>query len=118
MLGQSMLLDESYCCASCGKVSGIMRCWKRQTYGFKELHQIVEEAKAMLETIAGHMDGMSAQKTHGIANMLSINRDVQKICFTTIEKADEWLSLRSNGHKHLFPAAYRIQFEEINVVGD
>ncbi|KAF2304562.1 hypothetical protein GH714_033573 [Hevea brasiliensis] len=75
-LGQLMQLDGSYCCASCGKISGILGCWKKQliiakdarrvdvlcyriylsyrlldgTLRFKELHEMVKDAKAKLET--------------------------------------------------------------------
>nr|QWB89292.1 VIL1 [Bambusa tulda] len=81
-LGQSMQLDGNYCCAACGKVIGILGCWKRQlvvakdarrvdilcsriylshrlldgTTRFKELHQVVEDAKAKLETEVGPLD--------------------------------------------------------------
>ncbi|URD94778.1 Fibronectin type III domain containing protein [Musa troglodytarum] len=144
-LGQFMLLDGSYCCASCGKVSGIIGCWKRQlavakdarrvdvlcyriflsyrlldgTSRFKELHQTVEEAKAKLETEVGPVDGVSAKMARGIVSRLSIAADVQKLCFAAIEKADEWLRLRSTGHleenhKDSLPAACRFHFEEIS----
>lgn len=143
-LGQSVLLDGSYCCASCGKVSGIIGCWKRQlmvakdarrvdilcyriflsyrllygTSGFKELHQVVEEAKAKLEKEVGPVDGVSAKMARGIVSRLSIAGDIQKLCSAAIEKADKWLSPRSSGHfeqnhKGSLPAACRFQFEEI-----
>lgn len=99
------------------------RCWKRQlavakdarrvdvlcyriflsyrlldgTSGFKELHQIVGEAKAKLETEVGAVNGVSAKMARGIVSRLSVAGDVQKLCFSAIEKADEWLQLRSSG---------------------
>ncbi|KAJ0778334.1 putative vernalization insensitive 3 [Helianthus debilis subsp. tardiflorus] len=27
---EAMRLDGSYCCASCGTISGILGCWKKQ----------------------------------------------------------------------------------------
>lgn len=68
------------------------------TSRFKELHQTVEEAKAKLETEVGPVDGVSAKMARGIVSRLSIAADVQKLCFAAIEKADEWLRLRSTGH--------------------
>lgn len=140
--GQFMQLDGSYCCASCGKVSGIIGSWKKQlvtakdarrvdalcfriflsyrlldgTSRFKELHKIVDEAKAKLETEVGPVDGVSAKMARGIVSRLSVAGDVQRLCSLAIEKADEWLSSNTNSDSKLsdsLPAACRFQFEKI-----
>lgn len=116
--GQFMQLDGSYCCASCGKVSGIIGCWKQQLvvakdahqvgilchrlslsyrllYGtskFKELHQIIEDATKILEPEVGHVSGVSPRITRGDVSKLSVARDVQKRCFLAIEKAEARLN--------------------------
>ncbi|GJN34873.1 hypothetical protein PR202_gb23575 [Eleusine coracana subsp. coracana] len=141
-LGQSIQLDGNYCCAACGKVIGILGCWKRQlavakdarrvdilcsriylshrlldgTTRFKELNQIVEDAKAKLETEVGPLDGMSCKLARGIVGRLPVAADVQKLCSIAIEKADEWL--RSNVQSETkqidtLPAACRFRFEDI-----
>ncbi|KAG0457995.1 hypothetical protein HPP92_023152 [Vanilla planifolia] len=141
-LGQSMQLDGSYCCASCGKVSGIIGCWKKQlavakdarridilcyrislscrildgTLQFKELHIIVEDAKAKLETEVGPLNGVSAQMSRGIVGRLSVASDVQKLCSLAIEKAEEFLNSARDvetKQRDTLPAACRFQFEEI-----
>ncbi|XP_062204500.1 VIN3-like protein 1 [Phragmites australis] len=141
-LGQSIQLDCNYCCAACGKVIGILGCWKRQllvakearrvdilcsriylshrlldgTTRFKELHQIVEDAKAKLETEVGALDGMSSKLARGIVGRLPVAADVQRLCSLAIEKADEWL--RSNIQSDTkqidtLPAACRFIFEDV-----
>ncbi|KAG6662323.1 VIN3-like protein 1 isoform X1 [Carya illinoinensis] len=142
-LGQLMQLDGSYCCASCGKVSGILGCWKKQltiakdarrvdvlcyriylssrllegTSRFKELHEIVKDAKAKLETEVGQVNGVSAKMARGIVSRLSIAGDVQKLCSLAIGKADEWLATVSNVNticrEDSLPAACKFFFEEI-----
>ncbi|XP_020114087.1 VIN3-like protein 1 [Ananas comosus] len=139
--GQTMHLDGSYCCASCGKVSGILGCWRRQlvvakdarrvdvlchrihlsyrlldgTSNFKELHQIVKEAKAKLETEVGPLDGVSAHMARSIVSRLSAAVDVQKLCSLAVEKANDWLrsSQLEPKHKDALPAACRFRFEDI-----
>ncbi|KAJ0962669.1 hypothetical protein J5N97_027791 [Dioscorea zingiberensis] len=141
-LGQSIQLDGSYCCASCGKVSGILGCWKKQlliakdarrvdvlcyriflsyrllegTSQFKELHEFVEDAKAKLETEVGPVHGVSAKMARGIVSRLSVAFEVQKLCSLAIEKVDEWLCSASQSDPKLkdsLPAACKFQFEEI-----
>lgn len=94
------------------------RCWKRQlnvakdarrvdvlcyriylsyrlldgTSKFKDLHQLVLEAKAKLETEVGPVDGVSAKMARGIVSRLSIASEVQRLCSLSIEKADSWLA--------------------------
>ncbi|OWM66009.1 hypothetical protein CDL15_Pgr015435 [Punica granatum] len=138
-----MRLDGSYCCASCGKVSGIIGNVKKQlliakdarrvdvlcyriylsfrlldgTSRFKELHEIIKEAKAKLETEVGPVDGMSAKMARGIVSRLSIAGEVQELCYIAIEKADEWLSSvcseSSNQREDSLPAACKFLFEEV-----
>ncbi|XP_015572530.1 VIN3-like protein 1 isoform X1 [Ricinus communis] len=142
-LGQLMQLDGSYCCASCGKVTGILGSWKKQliiakdarridvlcyriylsyrlldgTSRFKELHEIVKDAKAKLETEIGPLNGVSAKMARGIVSRLSIAGDVQKLCSLAIDKADEWLATISSGNpkcrEDSRPAACRFLFEEV-----
>ncbi|CAO2841474.1 unnamed protein product [Amaranthus hypochondriacus] len=142
-LGQYMHLDGSYCCASCGKVSGILGCWKKQlaiakdarrvdvlcyriflsyrlldgSSMFKELHEIVAEAKTKLEAEVGPMNGDSVKMARGIVSRLAIAADVQKLCSHAIDKANEWLanvsSKSANGKVDSLPAACRFLFEEI-----
>ncbi|XVE70367.1 hypothetical protein DITRI_Ditri10aG0067000 [Diplodiscus trichospermus] len=141
-LGQLMQLDGSYCCASCGKVSGILGCWKKQlsiakdarrldvlcyriylsyrlldgTSRFKELHEFVKDAKAKVEIEVGPVNGVSAKMARGIVSRLSVASDIQKLCSLAIEKADEWLSVMSITNpmrQDSRPAACRFLFEEV-----
>ncbi|KAG8048848.1 hypothetical protein GUJ93_ZPchr0009g1588 [Zizania palustris] len=141
-LGQSMQLDGNYCCAACGKVIGILGCWKRQlmvakdarrvdilcsriylshrlldgTTRFKEFHKIVEDAKAKLETEVGPLDGMSSKMARGIVGRLPVASDVQKLCSLAIDKADEWLKSNCEAESKqidTLPAACKFRFEDI-----
>nr|KYP49298.1 Protein VERNALIZATION INSENSITIVE 3 [Cajanus cajan] len=141
--GQLMQLDGGYCCASCGKVTGILGCWKKQlniakdarrvdvlcyriylsyrlldgTSRFKELHEMVKEAKAKLETEVGPVNGVSSKMARGIVSRLPIASDVQKLCSLAIEKADEWLATVPNinpeSREGSLPAACKCVFEEV-----
>ncbi|KAL2538542.1 VIN3-like protein 1 [Forsythia ovata] len=141
-LGQLMHLDGSYCCASCGKVSGILGYWKKQltiakdarrvdilcyriflsyrllegTSRFKELHQFIKEAKDKLETEVGPVND-SAKMARGIVSRLSVAGDVQTLCSLAIEKADRWLASKCNTSlnsiESSLPAACKFVFEEI-----
>ncbi|CAI0543176.1 unnamed protein product [Linum tenue] len=138
--GQLMQLDGSYCCASCGKVSGILESWKKQliiakdarrvdllcyriylcyrlldgTSRFKELHELIKEAKAKLETEVGPLNGDSAKMARGIVSRLPIAADVNKLCTIASERADEWLASASNVNSEgSLPAACRFFFEEV-----
>lgn len=142
-LGQLMQLDGSYCCAYCGKVSGILGCWKKQlniakdarrvdvlchriylsyrlldgTLRFKELHEIVTDAKAKLEQEVGPVNGVSAKMARGIVSRLSVASDVQKLCSVAVEKANEWLSITAKSDPNCrggsLPAACKFLFEEV-----
>ncbi|OIV93476.1 hypothetical protein TanjilG_18692 [Lupinus angustifolius] len=141
--GQLIQLDGGYCCASCGKVTGILGCWKKQlniakearrvdvlsyriylcyrlldrTSKFKELHQIVQEAKVKLETEVGPVNGVSVKMARGIVSRLSIASDVQKLCSLAIEKADSWLTtvqnVNTDSREGSLPAACKFVFEEV-----
>ncbi|KAJ1437942.1 Oberon, PHD finger domain [Sesbania bispinosa] len=141
--GQLMQLDGGYCCASCGKVTGILGCWKKQlniakdarrvdvlcyriylsyklldgTSKFKDLHQMVQEAKAKLEAEVGPVDGVSANMARGIVSRLPIASDVQKLCSLAIEKADSWLAtlptVNPDSREGSLPAACKFVFEEV-----
>ncbi|XP_057416606.1 VIN3-like protein 1 [Lotus japonicus] len=140
--GQLMQLDGGYCCASCGKVTGILECWKKQlslakdarrvdvlcyriylsyrlldgTSKYKDLHQIVQEAKTKLETEVGPVNGVSAKMARGIVSRLPIAGDVQKLCSLAIEKADCWLAIaptvNPDYREGSLPAACKFVFEE------
>ncbi|XVF88493.1 hypothetical protein PTKIN_Ptkin19aG0055700 [Pterospermum kingtungense] len=141
-LGQLMQLDGSYCCPSCGKVSGILGCWKKQlsiakdarrldvlcyridlsyrlldeTSRFKELHELVKDVKSKLETEVGPVNRVSAKMARGIVCRLSVAGDIQKLCSLAIEKADEWLATMSSSNpqrQDSRPAACRFLFEEV-----
>ncbi|PIN06479.1 hypothetical protein CDL12_20959 [Handroanthus impetiginosus] len=142
-LGVLMKLDGSYCCASCGKVSGILGCWKKQliiakdarrvdvlchriflsyrlldgTSKFSELHEFVRDAKAKLETEVGLVNGVSARMARGIVSRLSVAADVQRLCSLAVEKADELMASTStatiNFIEGSLPAACKFVFEEV-----
>ncbi|KAL3833112.1 hypothetical protein ACJIZ3_007848 [Penstemon smallii] len=142
-LGLLMQLDGSYCCASCGKVSGILGCWKKQliiakdarrvdilcyriflsyrlldgTSRFKELHEFVKDAKSKLETDVGPVNGVSAKMARGIVSRLSVAAEVQRLCSLAVEKADELMASNSSATINLIegslPAACKFLFEEV-----
>jgi hypothetical protein len=66
------------------------------TSKFKDLHQMIQEAKAKLETEVGPLDGVSAKMARGIVSRLPIASDVQRLCTLAIEKADNWLATVPN----------------------
>ncbi|KAJ3669651.1 hypothetical protein LUZ60_011601 [Juncus effusus] len=140
-IGQALTIDGSYCCASCGKISAILRFWRRQlekakesrrvdnlchrifiafklfdrTNQFEELHQISCEAKAKLETEVGPLDGVSAKMARGIVSRLPVSGQVQRLCSLGVEKADELLASSHQGFKFRdsLPAACRFRFEQV-----
>jgi len=67
------------------------------TLRFKELHDIVTEAKTKLEAEVGPMNGDSVKMARGIVSRLTVAGDVQKLCSQAIDKAKEWLANVSNG---------------------
>lgn len=66
------------------------------TVKFKELHDMVQEAKAKLEKEVGPVNGVSSKMARGIVSRLPIASDVQKLCSLAIEKANEWLATDDN----------------------
>ncbi|KAL8495573.1 hypothetical protein ACS0TY_019636 [Phlomoides rotata] len=142
-LGLLMQLDGSYCCASCGKVSGILGSWKKQliiakdarrvdvlcyriflsyrlldgTSRFNELHEFVRDAKSNLETEVGPVDGVSAKMARGIVSRLPVAAEVQKLCSLAVEKADELMASKStatiNFIEGSLPAACKFLFENV-----
>ncbi|KAH7524771.1 hypothetical protein FEM48_Zijuj06G0154600 [Ziziphus jujuba var. spinosa] len=119
--GQLMQLDGSYCCASCGKVSGILEISLSHrlldgTCRFKELHEIVSDAKSKLEEEVGPVGGVSAKMGRGIVSRLSVAADVHNLCSLAINKADAWI-ISSSGvdlnHRDSLPTVLGIIFEEV-----
>ncbi|XP_078168467.1 VIN3-like protein 1 isoform X2 [Carex rostrata] len=140
-VGDALNIDGSYCCAYCGKVSGILGFWRRQlekakearrvdnlcqriyiafrllngTHQFKELHHIAADAYAKLETEVGPLDGVSAKMARSIVSRLPVSRDVQRLCSLGVEKVDQLLH-SSEQHPKLrdsLPAACKFKFEHI-----
>ncbi|KAL1190532.1 VIN3-like protein 1 [Cardamine amara subsp. amara] len=135
-LGNLMKLDGCFCCYSCGKVSEILGCWKKQlmvakearrrdvlcsrielsyrlldgTNRFSELHEIVRTAKSMLEDEVGPLDGPSARTDRGIVSRLPVAAEVQELCASAIKKAEEF---SADVSRDLVPAACRFHFEDI-----
>lgn len=62
------------------------------TAKFKDLHEIIAEAKIKLEAEVGPMNGDSVKMARGIVSRLSSAADVHKLCSLAIDKADEWLA--------------------------
>ncbi|KAK1263699.1 VIN3-like protein 1 [Acorus gramineus] len=142
-LGQLMHLDGSYCCASCGKISGIIGSWKKQlmiakearrvdvlcyrislsyrlldgTNRFKELHDIVSDAKAKLEVEVGPMNCVSFKMVRGIVSRLSVGSEVQKLCILALDKVDELLNVSGGTNPEegdgSLPAACKFHFEDV-----
>eukprot|EP01018_Ginkgo_biloba_P033093 Gb_38075 [translate_table: standard] len=116
--GQVMELDGGYCCASCGRVSGLIGCWRKQlniakdtrrvdilcyrislsqrllngTCRFKELHDIVVKAARKLEEEVGPINGVPSKMARGIVSRLSTGLEVQKLCAMAVEKVEVLLS--------------------------
>lgn len=125
--GLSMELDGSYSCMSCGKVNGLIGCWRKQlliakdarrvdvlcyrislsrrllsgTVQYKELYVIVDRAARKLEEEVGPVGGVSSKMARGIVSRLSTGLEVQKLCALAIEKADEQLSRISQSGTNL-----------------
>ncbi|KAL3616509.1 hypothetical protein CASFOL_039899 [Castilleja foliolosa] len=142
-LGLLMRLDGSYWCTSCGNVSGILECWKKQlsiakdahrvdvlchriflsyrllhgSSRFNELHEIVRDAKASIETEVGPVEGDSAKMDQGIVSRLSVAVEVQRLCTLAIEKADQLIASKSTSTINLnegsLPVAGKLLFEEV-----
>lgn len=62
------------------------------THRFKELHEIVSDAKTKLEAEVGPVSGVSAKMARGLVSRLSVAADLQNLCSIAIKKADAWLA--------------------------
>ncbi|KAM0026247.1 putative chromatin regulator PHD family [Helianthus debilis subsp. tardiflorus] len=111
-LGEAIQLDGSYCCASCGRTSEILGCWKKQlavakecrrvdilcyrinlcfrllngTVRFQDLHQFVIDAKDKLEMEVGPLSRVRAARSH--VSRLSVAGEVQALCNAALQKAE------------------------------
>ncbi|EOA30151.1 hypothetical protein CARUB_v10013259mg [Capsella rubella] len=129
-------LDGCFCCYSCGKVSQILGCWKKQlmvakearrrdvlcyrielsyrmldgTSRFCELHKIVCDAKSKLEVEVGPLDEPAARNDRGIVSRLSVAGEVQGLCTSAITEAEK---LSVSTAIDSIPAACRFHFEDI-----
>ncbi|KAL8120151.1 VIN3-like protein 1 isoform X2 [Apium graveolens] len=114
-LGQLLQLDGSYCCASCGKVSGILGCWKKQLNIARDARRI-DILCSRVDISFRLLDG-TCKMARGIVSRLSIASDVQTLCTLAIEKADEWLEAVSTANPNCIegslPAACKFLFEEV-----
>lgn len=61
------------------------------TCRFKELHEMVSDARTKLEAEVGPLSGVSAKMARGLVSRLSVAADVQNLCSLAINKADAWL---------------------------
>lgn len=89
------------------------------TSRFKELHEIVGDAKDKLENEIGAVNGVSAKMARGIVSRLSVANDVQKLCTHAIEKADEWLISVANAksiHRGEHHKSYHLYLFEIEIM--
>lgn len=135
-VGNVMKLDGCFCCYSCGKVSDVLGCWKKQlvaakdarrrdvlfyrielsyrlldeTCRFSELHEVVKAAKSMLEDEVGPLDGPSARTDRGIVSRLPVASEVQELCTSAIKMAEDW---SANVARDSIPAACRFHFENV-----
>ncbi|XP_076909202.1 uncharacterized protein LOC143566359 [Bidens hawaiensis] len=67
--------------------------------GFQDLREIVKEAKNMLDTEVGPLDGISANEPrgHGLVSKLAVGAEVKKLCTAAVEMADEISTARLEG---------------------
>ncbi|XP_077224427.1 VIN3-like protein 2 [Tasmannia lanceolata] len=112
-------LDGSFYCVSCGKVNGLMGCWRKQlsiakdarrvdvlccrislsykilkgTEQYKELQRIVNLAAQKLKKEVGPLDRVSAKMARAIVNRLHCGAEIQKLCTSALEASDSMLSL-------------------------
>ncbi|KAG9145404.1 hypothetical protein Leryth_022819 [Lithospermum erythrorhizon] len=120
----SWLCKNSACRATCSIED--MLCYRiflsykllKGTSKFRELHKVVEEAKAKLETEVGPINGVLPELARGIVGRLSVSSDIQLLCSLAIEKADKCLTSKSsnlqNSREGLVPSACKFLFEEVS----
>ncbi|KAL1546377.1 VIN3-like protein 1 isoform X1 [Salvia divinorum] len=108
-------LDGSYTCATCGKVSSIIGCWKKQlkiamdsnhvdllcyriflsyrllngTSRFCQLHKFIEDMKVALERELGPISEAAIKFSRAHAGRLHAASYVQALCKLAIQKAEE-----------------------------
>ncbi|KAL3838935.1 hypothetical protein ACJIZ3_023526 [Penstemon smallii] len=114
--------DGSYCCARCGKISSLIRCWKKQlikakecrsvhdfcsriflsykllngSSKYKELHRFIEEVKDHLEEEFNcPIDEFGKDKKRIVGRLSSADK-VLGLISTAIENADKMLSSNSS----------------------
>lgn len=80
------------------------------TSRFKELHDIVTDIKLKLDTELGPLTDVSTKMARGIVSRLSVAGDVQNLCSTAIEKADEWLAATSGANRNCRGRRIRVSF--------
>lgn len=68
------------------------------TSRFKEMHEIMKDAKVKLEAEVGPLNGISAKMARAIVSRLSVASDVQSLCSLGIEKSEKWLASASNAN--------------------
>eukprot|EP00249_Psilotum_nudum_P024588 c29231_g1_i1 orf=735-2156(+) len=112
--GGNLLLDGSYRCESCAKVSDLIGFWKKQLliakdarrvdilchrlslchrllYGtsrYKDIHTIIDKAIKKLESEVGSITEGSLKFVRGIVNRLSCGAHVQELIGIALEKAE------------------------------
>ncbi|CAN6460108.1 unnamed protein product [Victoria cruziana] len=115
--GRYPRLDGSFYCVSCGKVNGLLGCWRKQlsiakdarrvdilcyrisicqrilrgTERYKGLNEIVNVAAKKLKEEVGPLRQVSLKMARGIVNRLSCGAEVQKLCSFAIEAVDSML---------------------------
>ncbi|KAF3793996.1 VIN3-like protein 2 [Nymphaea thermarum] len=112
--GRQPRLDGGFYCVSCGKVNGLLRCWRKQiliakdarrvdalcyrialcqkilkgTKRYRGLNEIVNVAAKKLKEEVGPLHQVSLKMARGIVNRLSCGAEVQKLCSFAIEAVD------------------------------
>ena len=80
------------------------------TSRFKELHDIVTDIKLKLDAELGPLTDVSNKMARGIVSRLSVAGDVQTLCSTAIEKADDWLAATSSADPNCRGRRIRFSF--------
>ncbi|CAM6079196.1 unnamed protein product, partial [Sphagnum tenellum] len=107
-------LDGSYRCSSCGRVTGLIGCWRKQllvakdarrvdvlcqrlslahrlldgTIRYGEQHEFVDKAAKKLEEEIGPLAEAASKCVRGIVSRLSYGLDVQQLAREALEAAD------------------------------
>ncbi|KAJ7298224.1 hypothetical protein O6H91_Y009300 [Diphasiastrum complanatum] len=142
-IGQSAEVDGGYCCQSCGNISELLGCWKKQlviakearridvlchrlslahrllqgTLKYNDMHVNVHIAALNLEDEIGPFSEASSKLVRGIVSRLSVASVVQK----NIEKALTNLELfhlkpkdKRDSKNSELPPRVRIQFQQVS----